>query len=175
MPSLSTLLIDSSVFFNRLNTMLADQGPITLPGGLTVNSVELRGDASWLYAVASVKGLYTGTVILQSKVSFDNATKRFSLHDLNIQLGEDSFLAKFAGKFVNNFFAEKTDNKLEEVVNEKCTALLNDILSQLKALPLPKGGTFAFDTQSFNLHDLRTDTDGLHFVAELSGQAEIEY
>jgi hypothetical protein len=170
MEKTSTISIASSVLFERINALLTEQGEMSLPGNLTIKSLKMKGDETWLYAEADVKGPYNGAVILQCKPSFDNDAKRFLIHELNIELGDDSLFAKLAGKFVNNFFAEKVD-----AVNEKFMALLNDIISQIRSLPLPKGGTLSFNTQSFNLHELRTDARGLHFVAELTGEASLEY
>ena len=171
----STIYLDTSVLFEKMNNVLAQQGVIALPGNLSIHSLNLKGDATWLYVVAEVKGPYNGTVIAQCKPGFNNATRRFSIRDFDIQLGEDSFLAKIAGKFVNSFIADRVDNKLEDVVNEKFMTMLNDIFSQLRNLSLSGGGTVRFDTKSFNLHDVHTDIHGLHFVAELTGEASLEY
>ncbi len=172
----STLInLDTTILFERINKMLAGQGELSIPGGVTILGLQMKGDVEWLYAVADVKGPYNGKVIVQFKVTFDNASKRFALHDLNLELADDSMFAKMASKFVNNMFSDKLDGKLEGVVNEKFMAMLNDILSQIKSLPLPKGGTLSFNTQSFNLHELRTDVRGLHFIAELTGEGKLEY
>jgi hypothetical protein len=140
-----------------------------------VKSIQLTGDPDWLYATAGVSGPYSGTVIGKCKPTYDNTTKRFSLHELSFELGEDNFLAKLAGKFVNNFIAEKVDGKLEEAVNEKFTGLVDDILRQLAHIDLPEGARLSFDSQSFNLYDVRTGADGMHFTAELTGIASMQY
>lgn len=170
----STIALDTTILFDRINKLLAQQGEMELPG-VTISNLSMKGDAEWLYALADVTGAYSGKVILQFKVTFDNSTKRFKLHDLNLELADDSMFAKMANKFVNSMFGEKLDGKLEEVVNSKFTAMLNDILEQMRNMQLPKGGSLHIDVKSFELHDLKTDTLGLHFVAVLQGQGRLEY
>jgi len=175
MQKSSIIFLDSSILFERLNAVLAEQSAISLPGNISIESMIMKGNDTWLFAEAEVKGPYNGKVILQCKPAFNNETKRFSLQEMNIELAEDNFLAKLAGKFVNNMFTDKADNKLEDVVNEKFMAILQEILGQMSDLQLPKGGVLKFNTESFNLHELHTDSEGLHFIAELTGEASLEY
>jgi len=174
MENPSTIALDTTILFDRINKLLAQQGEMEVPG-VTISNLSMKGDAEWLYAVADVKGAYNGKVIVQFKVTFDNSTKRFKLHDLNLELADDSMFAKMANKFVNNMFGDKLDGKLEDVVNAKFTTMLNDILEQMKNIELPRGGSLHFDIRSFELHDLKTDTLGLHFVAVLAGESRLEY
>ena len=175
MENSTTIALDTTIRFERINAMLTGQGEMALAGNVAIQSLHLRGDIEWLYAVADVKGLYNGKIIVQFKVQYDNDHRKFTVHNLNIELADDSMFAKMAGKFVNSMFADKLDSKLEEVVNAKFTLMLNDILEQVKNLPLPKGGSLGFDAQSFKLYHLRTDGLGLHFIAALTGRAVLEY
>lgn len=175
MLEISTITIDSTLTFSRLNAMLNEQGSFEVANNLRVGNVQLRGDDQWLYADAVVDGTYKGNVTVRCKAHYNNDMKRVELEDLNIELDKDNFFARLARKFLNQFFVGKIDAKLEEAINERFMLIMDEMLAQMRGVPLPKGGVLSFDTQSFRLHELRTDPNGLHFSAHLTGVASLVY
>lgn len=175
MEKTSTLSLDTTIKFESVNALLAAQKEIEAPANITIQSLKMRGDTEWIYVVADVTGPYSGQVILQFKLEFDNGPKRFAIKDLNLELADDNAFAKMAGKFVINMFGDKLDAMLQDMVNKKFAAMLEDVFQQVRKLPLNKNGFIGFDTKSYNLFDLRTDTSGLYFVAELTGIGKLEY
>jgi hypothetical protein len=155
--------------------MLSEQGAMGVPGGVTIEKLALRGDETMLYADADVVGLYTGPAVLRFKPGYDPGTSKFTVEDVGIELPEDNMFAKFAGKMINNLLGDKLDQKIEELINAKFQILLSEILDQLRSVTFPKGGTLHFDTQEWQLSDLRTSSEGLQFIAELTGEARLEY
>jgi hypothetical protein len=175
MTNQSTINTDCRILFSRLNAMLSEQGSMEVPGGVTIERIALRGDASKLFADADVVGLYTGSAILHFTPGYNQATKMFTVHDVGIELPEDNMFAKFAGKMINNLLGDKLDQKIQELINAKFQMILEEILTQLKSVEFPNGGTLYFDTKSWQLSGLRTSAEGLHFIAELTGDASLEY
>jgi len=171
----STIYLRCGISYARLNGLFSDQGEIETPGGITITRISLRGDADLLYADAEVRGLYTGRATLECKPGYDPVAKKFTVSDIDIKLTDDNMFARFAGKMINNMLGDKLDAKIEELINSKFQQVLDEILGQLRTVELPKGGTLQFDTQSWQLSDLSTNTDGLSVVAALTGAAILEY
>ena len=171
----STIHTACLISFTRLNQLFDEQGEIETPGGITITKIALRGDENLLYADAEVQGLYSGKATLQLKPAYDPVSKNFTVSDVDIRLDEDNMFAKFAGKMLNNLLGEKMDAKISELINSRFRHILEEILSQLTAVTLPKGGTLHFNTSSWQLSDLTTGTDGVSIMAALTGIARLEY
>ena len=175
MTEISTIHAGCSVFYASLNAQLAKEGEISAPANVTIEEIALRGDSAYIYAAAKVRGPYQGGATLQFKPGFDSAAKSFTVDDVQIRLEEDNMFAKFAGKMINNMLGEKLDEQITELVNKQFHAILDGIFTQLRDLSFPGGGKLKFDTTSWEISNLRTDEQGIHFDASIIGQTSIEY
>ena len=164
---------DCSILFSRLNEILAGEGGIEAPGNVTILSIVLRGDTEWLYADADVTGPYSGKATLQFKPTYNQFSRKFYVSDVEIQLAEDSIFGKFAGKMVNNLLGNKLDAKLEELINAKFGQIIEEVITGLRSVQLPKAGELQFNTDEWQLSDLATDGQGIHFKASLTGQTKL--
>lgn len=175
MQKSSSIYAPCSIYFSRINAMLAEQEEIQAPGNITIQGIHLKGDNEFLYAHADVKGPYNGAATLQFKPEYDPDTKQFKVQDVQVDLAEDNMFAKFAGGMIRNMFGDKLDDMITELINSKFQVILEEVFTQLKELALPKGGTLKFETTSWQLSNLTTSAEGLYFDAHLEGETKLDF
>lgn len=170
----SHIELDCKVHFEHLNALLKKQvRDIRLHEQLTLHQVRVEGEDAHLIAYATVSGMYSGEVRIKCMPTWSREHQQIDLQELDVKLVSKNLLAKGASWMANNLMAKQLDNLGDEILNKEVGALIDKGLKTIEQFALPIGGHFMADSVLFDLKDLHTAGDALHFKLIIDGNTRV--
>jgi uncharacterized protein DUF4403 len=138
-----------------------------------LESIVMKGDVEWLYAVMLVSGRYNGTVEAKFKLGISDSSPDLIIEKLKISLDGGHVLTKVANCVIKTFFEEKIGSKVQTILNKSFTDAIDDTTSRYGEVQFD-GFSLKSDVSEYNFKEICWNTTQVTCVFHMSGVLRVE-
>ena len=170
----SEILINGKFAIQKLSHLINEKlaGQQILEN-VRLESIMMKGDDEWLYALMVVSGRYDGTVITKFKLRTSDSSPDLIIENLNVSLEGDGILTKMANRVLKVLVGARIESKVQALLHKSISTLMKEMTSKYGVMHVDEI-TLKADLADYNFEEISWNSTHLHCTFHASGILSVE-